>query len=156
MSGQDIGFFSAEGACADLVIENGDLKADNGLETAVLISLFTDGFVDLEDLPEGETNPRGWWADQVSNISTDQIGSKLWLFDRSKILENTESGLETFAKEALKWMLDDGIATTVSAVATRIDKERIDLSIEIVKPTGDSTPFQFIWDGQDLKRQEAA
>lgn len=156
MAGQDIGFFGSEGACADLVIENGDLKADNGFETAVLISLFTDGFVDLEDLPEGETNPRGWWGDAVSNVNTDQIGSKLWLFDRSKIIENTESGLETFAKAALKWMIEDGIAATVSAVATRIDKTRIDLSIEIVKPTGESTPFQFIWDGQDLKRQEAA
>ncbi len=155
MAGQDIGFFEAEGACADLVIENGDLKADNGFETAVLMSLFSDAFVELEDLPEGETDPRGWWGDALSEPVTDEIGSKLWLFDRSKILENTESGLETFAKEALKWMLEDGIAATVSAVATRIDKERIDLSIVIVKPTGESTPFQFIWDGQDLKRQEA-
>ena len=33
MSGQDIGFFDNGGNCLDIVIENGDLKADDGFET---------------------------------------------------------------------------------------------------------------------------
>ena len=48
MSGQDVGFFNVGAACPDMIIENGDLKADNGLETASLISLFSDKRVTLE------------------------------------------------------------------------------------------------------------
>lgn len=158
MSGQDIGFFEIAATdfieAPDLVIENGDLKADNGFETAVLISLFTDRFVAQDDLPDGEREVRGWWADNVSEPSNDLIGSPLWTLDRAKISDQLESFLEDFAKEALKWMLEDGIASTITATATRIGTDQVDLSIEITKPDGQDVPFQFIWDGQELRASE--
>lgn len=154
MSGQDVGFFGIIGGgltLPDLVIENGDLKADNGLETAVLISLFSDKVVQREDLPEGETEVRGWWADNVSTPNNDLIGSKLWTLDRVKTSLDTESALEDFAKESLAWMIEDGIAKNVTASASRVSTERIDLSVVIIKPDGDDIPFKFIWDGQELR-----
>ena len=49
---------------ADININNGDLSADNGLATAVMISLFTDARApDLTLLPAGENDVRGWWGD---------------------------------------------------------------------------------------------
>ena len=71
--------FDNEAGIGDLVIENDDLKIDEGLETAVLISLYTDARVSDEELPAEEAQKRGWWGDIYPDIPNDQIGSKLWL-----------------------------------------------------------------------------
>ena len=44
---QDVGIFDVGADCPDLVIEDGDLKADNTMETSALISLFSDRRVTL-------------------------------------------------------------------------------------------------------------
>lgn len=150
MSKQEIGFFDVGGNCVDLVIENGDLKADNSFETAVLISLFTDRFVPTEDLPEGNTDSRGWWADLISNPSNDLIGSRLWTLGRSKVNFDLEASLEDFVREALNWLIEDGIADRLDITATKISFERVDVECLIFRPSGDNIPFQFVWDGQEL------
>lgn len=154
MSGQDIGFFDTGNDCVDIEIENGDLKADNSLETAVLISLFSDRFVEKEDLPEGANSQRGWWADLISTPSNDLIGSNLWTNDRAKITADTEARIEDGVKEALQWLIDDGIAQSVAVEATQIDNETVDFVATITKPSGDNIPFKFLWDGQELRRVE--
>lgn len=152
MGGQDLGFFNTGNDTVDLKVEMGDLAADNGLETAVLISLFTDRFVPLEELPEGETDRRGWWGDHLSEIEGDRIGSKLWTLDRGKLNLETRNRLKDYAAEALAWMIDEGVASDVVTQATLIRGQRIDLEIEIYRPDGDQIPFKFLWDGQELKR----
>jgi len=147
---QDIGLFLT-GICADLVIENGDLKADDGLETAVLISLFTNRRVTEEELPLFITDKMGWWADEISEIEDDPIGSKIWVLERAKILPDTAARLEGFAQEALNWLIEDGIAESIQTLSEIIANERIDLEIRIFRPPGDDIPFKFIWDGQELK-----
>jgi phage gp46-like protein len=159
MSGQDIGFFDVREPGEiikqpDIVIENGDLKADNGLETAVLISLFSDRRADIEELPKGDTNLKGWWADLISDKITDLIGSKLWLADRAKMETELLPLLEDYVRDALNWMIEDGIAQSVEVIATQNDSQSATLSVTINKPDGDNIPFKFIWDGQDLKRSE--
>jgi len=146
----DVGFFDVGGDCVDLVIENGDLKPDNSFETAVLISIFSDRFVPVEDLPFGNTDQMGWWADQISKPQTDLIGSRIWTLDRSKVDLNIESSLEEFVREALNWLVEDGIADRLVVTATKISFERVDVECLIFKPDGDNIPFQFVWDGQEL------
>lgn len=49
---------------ADLAIEGGRLVTDDGLRTAILISLFTDARANDDDpLPEPGADRRGWWGD---------------------------------------------------------------------------------------------
>ncbi len=151
MAGQDIGFFDTGGNCPDLVIENGDLKADDGLETAVMISLFSDRFTSNEDLPEGIINPRGWWADNLAEPEGDLIGSRFWNLALAKVTQQTLNDFEQFASEALNWMIRDGIALTVTPSALRNGLERIDIGIRITKPADEDTTFKFVWDGQELK-----
>lgn len=155
MSGQDVGFFDVGGACPDLVIENGDLKADNGLETSALISLFSNKRVSLEQLPIGETDQMGWWADLLSEPLDDEIGSRLWILERTgKVLPATAVEMESMLAEAFKWMLDDGIAAQVIVNAERNGLNEIRGEVEIRKPDGDNIPFKFVWDGQRLKLTE--
>lgn len=152
---QDVGFFDVGTACPDLVIENGDLKADNGLETAALISLFSNKRVSLEQLPQGETDQMGWWADLISEPIGDEIGSRLWILERTgKVLDSTAVEMESMLSEAFKWMLDDGVAAQVVVSAARNGTNEIRGSVEIKKPDGDNIPFKFVWDGQRLKLTE--
>lgn len=48
----------------NLALNGSDLLTDNSIETAVIISLFTDRRAQPSDLiPDGSTDRRGWWAD---------------------------------------------------------------------------------------------
>jgi len=157
MSGQDVGFFNVNADCPDMVIENGDLKADPGLETPALISMFSDKRVTLQELPTGHTDQRGWWADLISEPPDDQIGSRFWVLEAlGKVLESTSVEFESILAEAFQWMLDDGIAQTVTVSASRnvSNPNQIDGTATIIRPDGDSIPFKFIWDGQQLKLLE--
>ena len=152
MDKQDVGFFDVGGACPDLVIENGDLKADNGLETAALISLFSNKRVRLEQLPPGQEDQQGWWADLISEPQGDQIGSTFWRLESiGKINDRTPVEFENLLIDAFQWMLDDGVAAEVTASAERIGTDRLEGTVEIKKLEGENIPFKFVWDGQRLK-----
>lgn len=96
-----------------------DLLADEGLETAVLLSLFLDRRANADDeIPDGTTDRRGWWADEHAPIPGDLIGSRRWLLDRSKRSAETAKRLQDYDTEALAWLVDDGVAERVT-VAVR-------------------------------------
>lgn len=151
---QDVGFFNVGGPSPDLKIENGDLKADNGLETACLISLYSDRRVTKEELPGAETDQRGWFADRIAEPIEDKIGSILWLYDRGKITEEAAVKIESGVRDSLQWLLDDGIAKALEVSSSVVESERVVTVVSIYKPDGDSIPFKFIWDGQALKLSE--
>lgn len=138
---------------ADLAVERGDLAADNGLETAVLVSLFSDAYVPKEQLPDPSSDPRGWWADALLPNTGDRIGSKLWtVFDRGKTDTAAKNLAKTYIEDALAWTLDEGIAKRIDVVTTLPGGGRLDFLVSIYRPDGENIPFKFLWDGQELKR----
>lgn len=153
---QDIGFVKNElndQTYADLKVANGDLVADEGLETAVLISLFTDRYVPAEELPPGLFETSGWWGDALSDLPEDRIGSRLWLiFARGKIDVSTKNKMKDYAQEALEWMVSEGVAAKIEVSTVLVQNTRIELTVKIYRPNGDNFPFLFLWDGQELKR----
>ena len=136
---------------ADLSIVGGDLAIDAGLETAVILSLFTDAQAQPGDvIPDGSANPRGWWGDmpvdpaqQDASAPPDRIGSRLWLLDRALQTAETLRLAELYALEALQWMIDDGIAATITATASFPFLTWIELVITIDQ-SADST-FTLAW-----------
>ena len=89
--------------------EDIDLSFDaDPLESAALISLFTDGRVAVEELPQGETDRRGFWGDALSQGT--KTGSRLWLLGREKKTPEVLRLHEDYAREALQW----GTAAQVS------------------------------------------
>ena len=79
--------FNSERGVFDLVLSPGespDLQGDDGLLTALLISLFTDRRAHDDDpLPDERvgvpSDMRGWWGDYFETERPDPIGSRLWL-----------------------------------------------------------------------------
>lgn len=141
-----------ENNCFDIAISGDDLQTDNGLETAVTISFFTDRRVTDEELPFLETSKRGWWGDMFPEIDQDKIGSRLWTLDRSKVLNETLSRMNELCKESLNWMLEDGIAGEIAVNSEYNENKQMITTVEISRPDEQSERFSVVWDEQKLRR----
>lgn len=107
---------------ADMALAASALSTDDGLKTAIIISLFTDARAqDGDPLPDG-ADPRGWWGNGFApgDLPTDrELGSRLWLLARAKTTADVPAKAREYALEALQWMLDDGVAASVEVTVER-------------------------------------
>lgn len=139
----DIEFdYDAEIGYGDLIVENRDLKRDQGLRTAIIISLYSNRrAADEDELPDDNGTKEGWWADKL-RLSDDNIGSKLWLIGRGKIkADEIIPKAEQFTCECLQWMIDDNVAESIDVEASIIEPTSIEIDIEIIRPEIEKKEF---------------
>lgn len=124
---------------------DGSLLVDDGLETLVTISLFTDAPATADDGIEKVEDRRGYWFDAFDEDTTP-IGSRLWLRQRSLLTTEAMKGCESDAKDALAWMVAEGVASAVEATVTRIPNQddAARMVVTIKGPAGDSI-YQNEW-----------
>lgn len=136
-----------QGDHGDVAMGVADLVADEGLETAVLLSLFLDARADADDGVPLDQDPRGWWGDSFAAVTGDRTGSKLWLLSREKQLGSVANRAKTYAAEALAWLVDDGVASGVDVQATFVAMGRLTLSISIKRPQAPpfNRQYQYVW-----------
>lgn len=121
------------------------LYFENSLADAIYRSLFTWSRAKVND--ELINNKKfGWWANCLS-LKTDDYGSRLWIFMRSKIEAITPQEIEGVVKEALKWLIDDGIASSVEVTAQRDDLDKISLKIVVQTDVKTELVFKDLKDG---------
>ncbi|CNE42082.1 phage GP46 family protein [Yersinia kristensenii] len=122
----------------------GGLLDGNDLETAILISLFTDRLARPDDAIDSDDR-RGWWGDTGSEYP---IGSRLWLLRREKLTTKVALKAEDYAAEALAWLINDGVVTAISANAQIIYPNRLNLLISYQQPakTQASVKFSWVWE----------
>jgi len=141
----------------DLVMAGGDLALDDGLNTAILVSLFTDRRAAAHDeLPEPTESRRGWWGDGLNGDNDrgrDLIGSRLWLLVRRKQTPETRQLFEDFTREALAWLVTDGLAEKVDVSAAWGAMGILIISIVIHRPTGQAERFEFTWNAQAARME---
>lgn len=129
----------------DLAIEDGDLATDEGLQTAVILSLFTDRRALPEDeLPGGGSDRRGWWADA---FRSRRHGSRLWLLGREKAMEDVRRRAEEYAREALEWLIDDRVAAKIDVEAEHLSPTTLGLNVRIRRGDGEEveTRYSYVW-----------
>ena len=111
-----------------LSLAKNDIETDDGLETAVALSLFTDRIIeDEEERLEGVSGRGGFWGDQ---FLASPMGSRLWLLKRSKRTADVLPVAEQYAQEALAWITEEGIAERVE-VSAEFDNRALLLSVSI-------------------------
>ncbi|MGE0487322.1 MAG: phage GP46 family protein [Gammaproteobacteria bacterium] len=99
------------------------LADDDGLETAVILSLFTDRrAADDDALPDGTDDRRGWWGDAYPDLPGDRVGSRLWLLFREKDMQAVVNRAREYVEEALAWLVEDGIARRVVVQTGWVDR----------------------------------
>ncbi len=139
--------YNNESQYGDLALSFDDLVRDEGLESAVLISLFTDARAEPEEVPDSSNDLSGSF---LTSIDGTVYGSKIWTLRRSKADNNTVQKMTDYARSALAWMVEDGVAGSIEAQAILVDKERIDLSVKIYK-NGEAIfnrRFEDLWSAQ--------
>ncbi|HGK5379316.1 TPA: phage GP46 family protein [Salmonella enterica subsp. enterica serovar Birkenhead] len=125
----------------NLALNGPDLLTDNSIETAVVISLFTDRRAQPSDLiPDGTTDRRGWWAD---SFRRRPIGSRLWLLNREKTVSAVVERTKAYADEALAWLKPAGLVKSVTCAAFRVGRDRLQLSVSLVMPDGEHRRLAF-------------
>ena len=131
----------------DISILNGDLKECDDLDSAVIISLFTWARAAAGEVDENA--PRfGWFGDKIDADSTDSTGSKLYLLKRKKITNQTIMDAREYIEQALRWMIEDGVATEIKAEVERnaSDVNRVDALVQIVRGDRSRTmKFNDLW-----------
>ncbi|MFX1719062.1 phage GP46 family protein [Paraburkholderia sp. A1RO-5] len=108
------------------------LATGNDIETAILISIFTDRMAQPGDvIPDGTNDPRGWWADDEV-----PIGSRMWLLRRAKQTTQTLQLAYDYIAEALQWMVDDGVASRFDISTRWVRTGMLGAVIVAWSPTG--------------------
>jgi phage gp46-like protein len=134
----------------------GDLRAEQGLATQVLIHLMTDARVEQSELRDGDEN-RGWFGDSFDVMDGEQpIGSRLWLLRRSALHDGIETEAQDYAREALQPLLSQSAVARIDVAATA-DRanSRLDLEVTIYGRNGEVTfdqKYELLWrqiDGVD-------
>lgn len=139
--------WDADRFAADIVLDAGQLATDDGMRTAILISLFTDARApDGAELPEPGADPRGWWGDAFAAEQDGEIGSTLWLLRRAKITPATVEQARQAAMRALAWLVRDGVASAV-AVEAEAQGQRLAIGVSVDRPSGPGRQrWDFTWD----------
>lgn len=132
----------------DLAIVNDDLELEDGLRTAVLLSIFTDARADEDELPDTEPERRGWWADVLADDDTQKTGSKLWLLAREKDTPDLLPRLEECFRAALQWLLDDNIVSRITVTVESKGQGFIGIRVALSRETGGKAVafnFDYAW-----------
>lgn len=125
---------------ADWLKGSGDVLSGDDLQSAIIISLFTDGLARSDDNID-ESYRRGWWGDLGSDYN---IGSRLWLLNRQKLTVSVAKQAEDYAREALKWLTDDGVVSYIEVGTQIIYPNRLNMIIRYHRP-GDERDLRFFW-----------
>lgn len=112
-------------------IVDGDL-VDEDMQELISLSLFTwRRALDSDPIPDGASR-QGWIGDA-------EFGSRLYLLQQEVTSIESLAAAKQYAEEALQWLVDDAILSTVSATATAAiheptKKPLLALSIEVTRP----------------------
>lgn len=143
-----------DGTTGDFVLdERTGLKATNPIATAIVLCLLTDARASADELRhEHAGDARGWPGDGF-DIDTSrgetELGSKLWLYRRHELTDETGRLVEDEARRALQPLIRQGLATRIDAKATVQKAEsRILLEVAVIGRNGRATTnvrFDPLW-----------
>lgn len=134
--------WSADGTHGDYATFGSDLASGNDLQTAILISLFSDRLALADDaIPDGSADRRGWWADDTQL----PIGSRLWLLERAKLTTETLQAARDYIAEALQWLIDVGAVDHFEILTERTWAGLLGAQVTAFQADGTSQSARYVW-----------
>lgn len=106
-------------------VTSSGIEQDGSLQTAVIISLFTDKR-DPSALPD---DARGFWGD-------DEIGSLRWTLSREKQTSEVLNRLIKYDTDALQWLKKAGRVTAIDITASWVARGVLSENITLTLPNG--------------------
>jgi phage gp46-like protein len=146
---KDITLTLSESGYYDIEIESGELKTSEGLDTAIKLSLLIDKRADSSEIANAYDRG-GNIIDELNDVDSFEIGSKLWLLRSERMTQNTINRAETYAKESLEWMIEDGLAKNIQANCLS-SNGNLECNITLFKADGTKFNNSYrIWDKSTL------
>ena len=128
----------------DICVVGQDLGVDETLQTAVLLSLFTDRRVDAGRAAGRRDVAAGGGGGDLLAEEPEQSGSKLWLLRRATATQETLVKAQDYAREALAWMVADGVATGVDVTTEYTPERFLLMRVTIDTPDQATQEFEFM------------
>lgn len=128
----------------DYEILGADLRRGADLQTAVILSLFSDRQALVDDpILDGSGDRRGWWADDPN--AGRLIGSRLWLLERAKRTQETLNRAQAYIVEALQWLVDDLVVFRFDIAVEWAAQHTLEANITAMREDGNSQAMRFLW-----------
>jgi phage gp46-like protein len=121
----------------------GQLANGNDLQTAILISLFTDREASPDDvIPDGTNDRRGWIGDEGEEY---KIGSRIWLLSRAKQTTETLNRAFDYIAEGLQWLLDDDVVAKFDITVEWTRAGMLGSKVVAYQKDGSTMALNFSW-----------
>lgn len=143
-----------DGTTGDFVLdERTGLRAENPIATAIVLCLLTDARASTDELRyEHAGDARGWPGDGFdidASRGETELGSKLWLYRRHELTDETGRAVEDETRRSLQTLIRQGVAARIDVTATVQKAEgRIALDVVVVGRDGRnaaSVRFDPLW-----------
>lgn len=119
----------------DIVIEDGDFANEDGFDTNIWVSLFSDARANESQVIVPE-NRRGWLGNLVSEVPERQLGGYLWLAEQRRLNQSTLNEITDYIRKSLEWMIVDEICLKIEVTGNIIPRTGIEATVTITAKDG--------------------
>lgn len=123
---------------------DGTLQRDGRLNTVIECALTTKGRAHPEDRLQDPADLGGWWGDAYPDVPGRTVGSRLWTLWGLHMSEALPLA-PGIAKDALKFLIDDGFVDRVDVEAFAVTPVMIGLRVGVVEPGQKLVKWLDIW-----------
>jgi len=143
---QDIKLVKNEDGIYDIPLNasGDDIDTVDGLETCIIVSLFTDARAGSGNVPN-VLRRRGWCGNILTISENYELGSLLWLLEQARLNQLTLNMAEDKSRKALEHLITDGIADTITTSAEKVDEKSAKLTIILFKQSNEIARFATLW-----------
>ena len=124
-----------ENGAFDIVIENGDFANEDGFETNIWVSLFTDARADESQVIVPE-NRRGWLGNLATEVPERQLGGYLWLAEQRRLNQDTLNEVIDYIRKSIEWMVTDELCLKIEVSGSIIPRTGIEANVVITAKDG--------------------
>lgn len=129
---------------------DGDIVTTDSFDSAILMSLLCERRASESEMPEADRR-RGW----IGNVGTGfEIGSKLWLFEQSRLTLSVVDSINDATKDCLQWLVDDNYASKILKAEAVIESTKVGINITIQRPESKvENRYYSLWDNTGIPIQ---
>lgn len=130
----------------DLSVKDSAIDSDDGLRTAITISLFSDARAQAGMTVPDPTDLRGWWGDSYADTPGDVFGSRIWTLIGEKVTPNLLVQLDELIREALQWLIDDGLVSGIEVELEILAPGVVGAKIGVLRPGASTVAPLGLWE----------
>ena len=121
--------------------DDGDFVTDDGFGTTLALAFHTDARADSSDVLISQ-NRRGWIGN-VNSDAGDNFGSKLWLFQQSRMNQSLLNNVSNESNLAVKFMIDTFLLKFVDTDTTVKNLDSINTTVNLYRLNSPAESLQY-------------